>query len=179
MKKQVIYGILQFSKYFIIALVIALILRTFVITSILVDGRSMEPTLRNNDRLIGNIVPIYFSDIKRGDIVIFQSWKTKDMFIKRAVGLEGDLVEIKEGKLYLNGEELVEEYLEEGSYTHTKEADMWIVGKGELFVLGDNRQLGASKDSRHFGPIKLDSVKARANFRYYPIDDNFGKIDKK
>ena len=60
-------------------------------------------------------------------------------------------------------------------HTYTEEA--WIVGEDEVFVLGDNREENASKDSRYFGCIKIDSIKGIANFRYYPFKDKFGKLE--
>ena len=62
-------------------------------------------------------------------------------------------------------------------YTHIYDDDSWIVPEGHVFVLGDNREEGASKDSRYFGTISLKTIKGITGFRYFPIDKRFGKID--
>ena len=98
-------------------------------------------------------------------------------YIKRVVGISGDTVEIEDGEVYLNGEVLEEDYLEGNPYTYIYNDSIWVVQEGDVFVLGDNREEGASKDSRYFGTISLDAVKGITDFRYYPIDDRFGKIE--
>lgn len=85
-------------------------------------------------------------------------------------------MEIKEGKVYLNGALLKEDYIEENAYTHVYDESIWEVPEGYVFVLGDNRGEGASKDSRYFGCISVDTVKGITGFRYFPMDSRFGKI---
>lgn len=135
-----------------VALVMAVIifLNTYVFFNVLVDGPSMEPTMYTGDVLMA----VKTDDIKRGDIIVIDgekyntSTKSYDWLIKRAIAFEGERVEIKDGKVYINGNPLDEPYLPEGRVT---EAQDWIgeitVGIGQIFYLGDNR--GNSSDSRY------------------------------
>lgn len=135
-----------------VALVMAVIifLNTYVFFNVLVDGPSMEPTMYTGDVLMA----VKTDDIKRGDIIVIDgekyntSTKSYDWLIKRAIAFEGEKVEIKDGKVYINGNPLDEPYLPEGRIT---EEHNWIgeitVGVGQIFYLGDNR--GNSSDSRY------------------------------
>lgn len=168
---------MEWIKSIATAIVIALLIKTFVFNSTYVIGNSMYPTLLEKDRLLAIKIPLYFSGPSRGEVVVLEAPDSvnKD-YIKRVIGLEGDKVEILDGRVYLNGELLIEDYIEEGSYTHTYTGDYWIVPEGEVFVLGDNREEFASKDSRYFGCVPIDSVKGITGFRYFPFDNRFGKI---
>ena len=152
-------------------------IKTFIFNTTYVLGNSMYPTLHERDRLFANKIPLYFSGPDRGDIVVLEApdHPNKD-YIKRVIGIGGDTVAIIDGKVYLNGELLEEDYIEKGAYTHVYSENYWEVPEGYVFVLGDNREEGASKDSRYFGCVPLESIKGIANFRYYPFNDRFGKI---
>lgn len=168
--------ILEWAKCIIISIIVALVIRTFVFNSTKVIGSSMYPTLEENDRLFSNKIVYMVGEAKRGDIVIIKAPDDpKKDYIKRVVGVEGDKVEIIDGLVYLNGKELKEDYIEIGSFTETHVDSSWEVPKDHIFVLGDNRAPGASKDSRSFGIIDKDSVKGKASLRYYPID-KFGML---
>ena len=144
-----------------VALVMSVIifLNTHIFFNVLVDGPSMEPTMYTGDVLMA----VKTDDIKRGDIIVIDGEKynsaTKryDWLIKRAVAFEGERVEIKDGKVYINGNPLDEPYLPEGRVT---EAQDWTgeitVGKDQIFYLGDNRT--NSSDSRSYGTTKEENV---------------------
>lgn len=137
----------------------------------------MYPTLHERDRLFAFKFPLYFSGPDRGDIVVLEAPDNEDKdYIKRVIGIGGDLVQIIDGQVYLNGQLLEEDYIEEGSYTEIYSEDTWLVPEGEVFLLGDNRREGASKDSRYFGCVPLESIKGITGFRYFPLDKRFGKI---
>lgn len=159
------------------AIVIAILIKAFVFNTTYVLGNSMYPTLHERDRLFAVKIPLYFSGPHRGDVIVLEAPDNvnKD-YIKRVIGLEGDKVEIKDGRVYVNDNLLEEDYIDKNSYTHTYEEKSWMVPKGEVFVLGDNREEGASKDSRYFGCISLDSIKGITGFRYFPFDNRFGLI---
>lgn len=168
---------IEWIKSIVTAIVIAILIKTFVFNSTYVLGNSMQPTLKEKDRLFALRVPLYFSGPSRGDVIVLEAPDNVDKdYIKRVIGLEGDSVQVMEGKVYLNGVLLIENYIDIDSYTHIYDLDTWVVPEGEVFVLGDNRLEGASKDSRYFGCIPLDSVKGVTGFRYYPFDKRFGKI---
>ena len=169
--------VLEWIKSIGIAVTVAIIIKTFVFNSTYVLGNSMYPTLHEKDRLFAVKVPLYFSGPDRGDVIVLEAPDNENKdYIKRVIGIGGDKVQIIDGKVYLNDELLVEDYIEADAYTQIYSLDTWVVPEGHIFVLGDNREEGASKDSRYFGCVSLDSVKGITGFRYFPIDKRFGKI---
>lgn len=168
---------IEWIKSIITAVVIAILIKTFIFNTTYVLGNSMFPTLHEKDRLFANKASLYFSAPHRGDVVVLEAPdETNKDYIKRVIALEGDTVEIKDGNVYLNDELLEEDYIEKSSYTQTYNETYWEIPAGYLFVLGDNRKAGASKDSRAFGYIPVDSIKGITSFRYFPIDGRFGKV---
>ena len=136
-----------------------------------VRGASMEPNLHTGDRLITSKISYKFEDMKRGDIVVIHSPRNYDIqYIKRLIGLPGDIILINDGKVSINGEQLQEPYLD----VETRVWDGWsiqenvpfTVPEGYVFVMGDNRP--NSSDSREFGPIPFDYVVGKAIYRYFP-----------
>lgn len=97
----------------------------------------------------------------------------KESYIKRVIGLPGERVEIKDGKVYINGEELVEDYLQPGIVTEPGTYNNFIVPEGYVFCMGDNRN--KSTDCRHFGCIPIDKIEGKVFIRFWPIDV-FGKV---
>lgn len=177
-KKESSGEVIEWIKSIVFAIVVAVLIKTFIFNSTYVLGNSMHPTLHEKDRLFAMKVSLYFSDPSRGDVVVISAPDdTNKDYIKRVIAIEGDHVHIGDGSVYLNGELLQENYIEDGSYTQVYDKDTWDVGEGEIFVLGDNRGNGASKDSRIFGSVPKDSVKGITGFRYFPIDGRFGKIN--
>lgn len=150
-----------------IAIVLAIIIRFFIGGATTVSGTSMEPTLENGDFLLVSKIPTYFKKYHRGDILIIDSPDLDEYYVKRLIGLPGETVEIKDGKVYINGKWMKEYYTSEdtASYANTK----WKLGNNEYFVMGDNRASGASNDSRLFGPIPAEHIKAVSRFRIWPI----------
>lgn len=150
-----------------IAIVLALVIRFFIGGATTVSGTSMEPTLNNGDFLLVSKIPTYFKKYHRGDILIIDSPDLDEYYVKRLIGLPGETVEIKDGKVYINGKWMKEYYTSEdtASYANTK----WKLGNNEYFVMGDNRASGASNDSRLFGPIPAEHIKAVSRFRIWPI----------
>lgn len=168
----------EWIQSILIAIIIALFTKTFLFNTTYVLGNSMHPTLHERDRLFASKISLYISGPDRGDIVLINAPDAADKkYIKRVIGVAGDEVEIYDGKVYLNGEELIEDYIEEDSYTHIYDDSKWEVGEDEVFVLGDNRGQGASKDSRYFGCVSNKEVIGITKFRYYPFGEDFGRID--
>ena len=168
---------IEWIKSIAIAIVVAIFIKTYIFNSTYVLGNSMHPTLHEKDRLFAVKVSLYFSEPDRGDIIVLEAPDdpNKD-YIKRVIGISGDKVQIKDGKVYLNDELLNEDYIEKDAYTMVYNVDTWLVPEGQVFVLGDNRDEGASKDSRYFGCVSLNQVKGITEFRYYPFNEGFGKI---
>jgi signal peptidase I len=146
------------------ALIIFLLFQLTLQNSI-VDGTSMDPNLKNADRLLVSKVSYVFSEPKRGDIVIFPSpYGDGREFIKRIIGLPGDTVQIVSGVVQINGTTLDEPYLvnrDSRSYPST------VIPAGEYFVLGDNRPV--SLDSRQGWTIKRADIKGKAWLVFWPF----------
>lgn len=144
--------------YIVIVLVVVLI-RTFIITPVRVDGDSMKNTLKNGDILL-----LYkLGSINRLDIIVLDEEKDNEKIIKRVIGLPGETVAIKKGKIYINDKVIDDEY----AYGETSDYDKVTLEDDEYFILGDNRLI--SKDSRYFGPIKKSEIKGKIVFRVFPF----------
>ena len=162
----------EYAIAIVVCVAIAIILRNYVIARADVDGESMYPTLRDNDVVFVEKVSTLWDKYSRGSIVIFDTHNTRnDIYIKRVIAVAGEEVEIRGGKVYVNGEALKEEYLPEGTTTKPErfmmEHRVFRVPEGYVFVMGDNR--GNSVDSRSFGPIKVNDIKGRAVLRFLPV----------
>lgn len=175
MEKELKKEVFDWLKSIVLAIIIAIIIKTFVFNTTYVLGNSMYPTLEEKDRLFTSKIDYLIGSPKRGDIVILDAPDNeKKDYIKRVIGVEGDKVEIKNGEVILNGESLKESYIESGVVT---EGEVTVlVPKEEVFVLGDNRNRFASKDSRYFGTVSIKKIKGKAVFRYYPFGERFGSI---
>jgi signal peptidase I len=128
-----------------------------------VDGASMEPTLQSGEFVIVNKLAYVLGEPKIGDVIVFHFPRDPEQeYIKRVIGLPGDHVEIKEGKVFVNGEPLEEEYIA-ASPVYTYNVD---VPSDQLFVLGDNRN--NSSDSHSWGPVPMEYVVGKAVLIYWP-----------
>jgi signal peptidase I len=157
----------------VLTLVIFLVIQNFVAQPYLVQQMSMEHSLEPGDYVLVDKLTPHFDDYHRGDVIVFtpppgfEDGGTTP-FIKRVIGEPGDTVAIHDGKVWVNGDALVEPYLYENQATDPPPAQStWVVPAGELFVLGDHR--AASQDSRVFGFIEKSSVIGRAWLRYWPF----------
>ena len=155
-------------KTFALSAVLALGIRTFVAEARYIPSGSMLPTLQINDRLIIDKVSYHFSEVQRGDIVVFNPTevlrqKFKDAFIKRVIGLPGDTVEVRRGTVFVNGEALSENYIAaEPDYVYGPE----VVPEDQYLVLGDNRN--NSYDSHYWGFVPRDLIVGKAIVRFWP-----------
>ncbi|MBR3229481.1 MAG: signal peptidase I [Bacilli bacterium] len=161
----------EIIPYLVIIIVVVLI-RTFVITPIRVDGLSMYSTLNDGDILL---LEKYDKAFKRFDIVVFTNGE--DRLIKRVIGLPGDKIEYKNNKLYINGKYKKEKFLTNNQKTFDfslEDIGYKKIPKDYYFVLGDNRT--NSTDSRILGLIKKEKIQGKANFTVLPLS-KFGRID--
>ena len=150
------------------AIVLVIIIRAFILDSRVVPTPSMVPTIQCGDRLFVEKVTHRFKGLQRGDVIVFvppEQSRLEDDLIKRLIGLPGDTVEIRDGKVYVNNQALEEPYLAEPIQY---EYSLVKVPEGKLFVLGDNRN--RSYDSHEWGFADLDSVKGKALFTYWPFN---------
>ena len=204
-KKAVIKEVLEWTYCIVIAVALALLIRYFIGTPTVVKQSSMYPTLKQNQRLVLNRLYRTFHDTpERGDIITFeapsQSVATgvkavydnepqnvfekfcyyvlevnKMSYIKRVVALPGEHVQIMDGKVYINGEELKEDYLQENVVTEAKSTYLtdFTVPEGYVFAIGDNREY--SGDCRAFGCIPFEKIESKVWIRFWPFD-LFGKV---
>jgi signal peptidase I len=152
-----------------VAVLFCLFLITFVAQAFRVQGTSMEPLLRDGDRIVVNKLVYRLGEIERGDVVVF--WYPRDpsvSFIKRVVGRPGDRVEIRSGHVFVNGEPLSEVYLPE-EFLGTDSLPAIDVRPGYFFVLGDHRR--SSNDSRSWGQVPQKYIYGRAAFRFWPLGE--------
>ncbi len=177
MSEKIKKEILEWIKVFALAIVFAFVITQFIKPT-LVRGDSMYSTLEEGDYLIINRMAYKFKEPQRGDIIVFKSdlqqddGTTKDL-VKRVIGIPGDTVKIENGKVYVNGEELVEPYLDED--ITSGEVDT-VVPEDCVFVLGDNREI--SLDSRYadVGFISESDILGKVFIRLYPFN-KIGLLD--
>jgi len=149
----------------LIALLIATVIRAIVVETFVVEGPSMEMTVYDAERVLVWKIAYRFSKPKRGDIVIFKyPLNPNKDYIKRVVAVGGDTVEMRLGRLYVNGQQVQEPYVHYPGLTDMKAI---AVPEGSVYVMGDQRT--NSEDSRSFGPVKVKDVKGKAVFRTWPL----------
>jgi signal peptidase I len=177
-----------------LSVVLAFGIRSFVAEARYIPSGSMLPTLQIDDRLIIDKITYRLRDPMRGDIVVFnptaqlEKENYKDAFIKRVIGVPGDRVDVKGGKVYINGKVLSEKYLDEPPAKDWSTTDPYasdeqykvpwpkngVVPQGQYLVLGDNRN--NSYDSHYWGFVPKDKIVGRATVRFWPMN-RVGGID--
>ena len=161
---------LEWAVVLVGAVLVALLLRASLFQAFYIPSESMETTLSINDRVLVNKLSYRLHDINRGDIVVFarpddQQGEIRDL-IKRVIGLPGETIEARDNVLYINGQRLIEPYLDDNVVT----ADFGptVIPDDEVFVMGDNRT--ESYDSRVFGTVSEDRVVGRAFVLFWPLN---------
>lgn len=162
---------------FVIAVVLVYVLKTYVIINANVPSGSMENTIMTGDNLIGFRLAYQFSEPKRGDVIIFPAPdEPNEKYIKRIIGLPGEKLTIKEGKVYINGELLEEDYLSKewlpGGDINDGYTDLeFDIPEDSYFVMGDNRT--NSHDARFWNNtyVTRDKIIGKAIFIYWPFAD--------
>jgi signal peptidase I len=163
----------MWSRDLLIALGLALIIIVFLYQPVKVEGTSMAPLLTDQERIFINKFVYRFEPIARGDVVVF--WYPLDpskSFIKRVIGLPGELVEIRGGIVWVNGQALAEDYVP-AQFVDRHSFGPTRVPAGHYFLLGDHRS--SSNDSRVFGAVPSKLIYGKAVFVYWPME-RFGTI---
>lgn len=156
----------EWIKSILIAVLLALVIRAFLVEVFLVQGKSMLPTLHDRERLIVSKVQYYYREPEQGEIVVFKATEQRD-FIKRVIAVAGDEVRVDNGGVYVNGVRLDEAYI----FEEPREPyGPVIVPQDSVFVMGDNRN--NSMDSRHpsVGFVSLEKLKGKAMLVFWPVD---------
>ena len=168
------------------ALLVAFLIKTFLMQAYYIPSSSMTPALQVGDRVLVNKLSYEFGEVSRGDLVVFKRTEpntgNKTDLIKRVIATEGEVLEISGGEIFITekgGKDrklLVEPYLAEGVTTQgfafeglcpESEANTCLIPENFIFVMGDNRS--GSRDSRYFGPVNTDDIVGRAFIRIWPL----------
>jgi signal peptidase I len=171
--------LLEWGGFIVAAVVIAIVVKTFIFQAFFIPSESMVPTLEIGDRVLVNKLSYDLHDVNRGDIVVFvapegtRTAEIKDL-VKRVIGLPGERIAGRGGKIYIDGKVLAEPWLPDGTQSRQFQCTDQLgcvdgrVPHDSVFVLGDNRL--QSKDSTYFGPIKDTGIVGRAFVRIWPLD---------
>ena len=172
--KSIIYELIE---TLVLSAVVIYLIYAFVASVEVVSGSSMEPNFHTGERILIDKISPYYQPFKRGEIVVLTPPEEDGKhFIKRIIGIPGDIIKINDCKVYIsNGTDrfrLVEPYLSQdlctGGGIAIKEGRSLRIGEGEYLVLGDNR--AASVDSRFFGFVPKKDIIGRVIFRFWPLD---------
>lgn len=154
----------EVAETIIPAVAIALLINIFLAQATQVLGQSMEPNLHSSQRVvIEKVTYRFFHGPRRGDIVVIRLEDQEDLLIKRVMGLPGETIEVRDGEVYIEGEQFDEPWTVRPGRGHHRPQ---TVPPLHVFVMGDNR--GASNDSRNFGPVPIEQVMGRAWLSYWP-----------
>lgn len=145
---------------YVVIVVVVVLIRTFIVTPVVVSGDSMVPSLKDGQLLLLNKLSYKFKEIERFDVVVIKVGKNE--IIKRVIGLPGETVEYKNNNLYINGELIETEYDFE-----TDDFEEKLIPEDKYFVLGDNRRV--SSDSRIIGMIKREDIIGKTNISILPV----------
>lgn len=158
-------GSLRFARQVVVLAIVGLLcllayytMSRFVVTPVVIQGRSMTPTLRDGECYFLNRLIYFFKAPARGDLVVIKDPGHNDFAVKRIIARPGDWLNLKDGKVFLNGECLRESYLPKGTLTATPDSqEKWVqLGREQYFVMGDNR--ACSEDSRIYGRILRENI---------------------
>jgi signal peptidase I len=175
-EKSIAREIVSTIIYILIVLLISFITIRFIGQRTQVSGQSMENTLHDKDNLIVDKITYRFTDPKRFDIIVFPyQYKTKTYYIKRIIGLPGEIIQITDGVIYINGEVLEEDYGREIIENSGIAGRPIQLGEDEYFVLGDNRNHSADSRVSDVGTIKRKDIMGRAWVRIWPLN-KFGVL---
>ena len=161
--KRILGLVFEFTQMLVMALVLYFVIDA-VLGRVRVQKISMEPTLDQGEILLVNKLAYKFGEVEYGDIITFHYPLNPELdYVKRAIGLPGDMVEIEDGKVYVNDLELYEPYISAAP----EYEGVWEVPENELFVLGDNRN--PSADSHVWGYVPMGNVIGKAFAVYWPL----------
>lgn len=175
----------EWIKALAIAGLLVFVIRWFLVSPFIVDGDSMRPNFHDRERIIVNKILYDIREPQRGEVIVFHVPEEGRDFIKRVIGVPGDTVKVEDDKVYINGQQIEENYLKEAYEKAHAAGDLYNqqdelsdfpndrfpdgkIPEGTLFVMGDNRS--NSEDSRMIGYIPMDRVVGRADLVFWPLN---------
>lgn len=161
-------NIVENTKGFILALIIAMLIIKFVVENVSVQGSSMLPTISNGDRILIEKLTYSFEEPSVGDLLVFKyPADIRKRLVKRVIALEGDSVSILDNKLYINGKQFKEDYLLQKQMEDFNET---FVPKDTVFVLGDNRNNSSDSRSTDIGFVRKKLIVGKVFYRIFPFN---------
>jgi len=163
----------EYAEALIIAVLLALVIRTFVVQAFKIPSGSMLPTLQIGDHILVNKFIYDFEPIRRGDVIVFKFPQDESRdFVKRVIGLPGETLEIRSRQVLINGTPLSEPYAvySDGPFAQALEREHLgplVIPPGKLFMMGDNRD--HSMDSRVWGLLDMPKIKGKAFIVYFSL----------
>jgi len=153
----------------VLAIGIFLIVYLLILRPHKIKGQSMHPNFPDGEYLLTEKISYYKGNPQRGDVIVFKPPISEDEFIKRVIGLPGETVSVKQGKIYINDKLLDEDYIkvQTNGGSFLSESEEYVVPDGQYFVVGDNRP--HSSDSRAWGPITKKDITGKAWLVYWPF----------
>ena len=167
----------------VVAVVIAILLRTFVVATYSIPSGSMEPTLQVGDRIVVDKLSYDLHGIDRGNIIVFSTPPKENCagppvsdLVKRVIGLPGETISVSGGRVYINGHVLAEPWLPTAVRTETYPGPSqepyslhspYRIPQGDVYVMGDNRTF--SCDSRYWGPVAESTIVGKVDLRIWPL----------
>lgn len=199
-EKTILGEIWEWTYCILLAVFVTILVKNLLFSTTIVRKESMVPTLQDGDILFVNrLAQVTSEPLERGDIVVLEApigdiqgsdiayytedslWTKflklfkKTLYIKRVIGLPGEVIKIEGDDVSINGEIIDENYTNPDNRMHSNVYDQQIdIPEGYVFCIGDNR--GSSMDSRHFGLIPINKIEGKATFRLYPFN-KFGNIE--
>ena len=174
--KKILKELFSYVKIIVITWVTIYLFTNFLFRPVIVEGRSMFPTLHDKDMGFSSIIGIKLQGIKRFDIVVIKPNDSNDLIVKRVIGLPHETIEYRNDKLYVNDEYLAEFFLATDYFAeYTQDGKLFTIDfkvslkEGEYYCLGDNRP--RSSDSRIIGPIKTEQIISKSVIILYPFSD--------
>ncbi len=169
-RRSPLTSLATWSRDLLISVVMAVLVILFLYQPVKVEGTSMMPSLVDQERIFINkfVYKYGIGDVQRGDMVVF--WFPVDptkSYIKRVIGLPGDVIEVDDGTVFVNGKTLQEDYVPD-EYRDRMSMSPYTVGPDEYFVLGDHRS--SSNDSRSWGAVPRHYIYGKAVFVYWPLN---------
>jgi signal peptidase I len=175
--------IVELVSVVVVAILVAVLLRTFVVATYSIPSGSMEPTLQIGDRIVVNKLSYHLHGVDRGNVVVFSTPPTEDCagqpvsdLVKRVIGLPGEMISLADGRVYINGHVLPEPYLppdvRNDTYPGPSDAPYSLhhayrIPAGEVFMMGDNRS--QSCDSRYWGTVRESTIVGKVDMRIWPL----------